>query len=64
MATLTARTPLGVDDLLKHLDISKTQLNAWLKRAVVEKRIKKLTRPVRYKWIDSEPKQVSMFGDD
>ena len=64
MATLTARTPLGVDDLLKHLDISKTQLNAWLKRAVVEKRIKKLTRPVRYRWIDSEPKQVSMFGDD
>ena len=42
MVRLTSEAPLGVDDLLQHLDISKAQLNLWLKRAVADKRLKKI----------------------
>jgi len=51
--------PQTPDDLADYFDIesndiSKTQLNAWLKRAVSEKQMKKLTNPVRYQWIDQK----------
>ena len=61
MVRLTSEAPLGVDDLLQHLDISKAQLNLWLKRAVADKRLKKLNRPVRYRIHGIEPQQTSMF---
>jgi predicted Rossmann fold nucleotide-binding protein DprA/Smf involved in DNA uptake len=61
MAKLTAGAPLGSDDLLQHLDVSKAQLNAWLKRAVADRRLKKLKRPVRYRVQSLEPEQTSMF---
>jgi predicted Rossmann fold nucleotide-binding protein DprA/Smf involved in DNA uptake len=61
MVRLTAEAPLGVDDLLQHLDISKAQLNLWLKRAVADKRLRKLNRPVRYRIQGIEPEQTSMF---
>jgi predicted Rossmann fold nucleotide-binding protein DprA/Smf involved in DNA uptake len=61
MARLTARAPLGVDNLLQHLDVSKAQLNAWLKRAVADRRLKKLKKPVRYRVQSAEPEQTSMF---
>ncbi|BAS67740.1 DNA-processing protein DprA [Bathymodiolus septemdierum thioautotrophic gill symbiont] len=41
-------SPTAVDELTKILDVSKTQLNSWIKKAVNEGRIKKLLRPVRY----------------
>lgn len=41
-------SPTAVDGLTKILDVSKTQLNRWIKKAVSEGRIKKLLRPVRY----------------
>lgn len=52
-----ANEPQTPDDLADYFDIetndiSKTQLNAWLKRAVSEKQVKKLKNPVRYQWID------------
>jgi len=40
--------PLPATDLAKGFDVSKAQLDEWLKRAVAEHRIRKLTRPVRY----------------
>jgi hypothetical protein len=61
MVALTAEAPLAVDDLLHHLDLSKAQLNAWLKRAVADKRLKRLNRPVRYRVQGIEPEQTSMF---
>ena len=61
MAGLTGEAPLGVDDLLQHLDVSKAQLNAWLKRAVADKRLKRLNKPVRYRAQSVEPEQTSMF---
>ncbi|MCI5165768.1 MAG: DNA-processing protein DprA [Candidatus Electrothrix sp. GM3_4] len=39
---------LSSDDLAKTLEVSKTQLNAWLKKAVEDGFIKKYSRPVRY----------------
>ena len=41
-------------DISKSHDINKTQLNAWLNRAVSEGQMKKLTKPVRYQWIGQE----------
>ena len=64
MAILIADTALSVDDISRRLDVSKSQLGTWLKQAVAEKRVKKLTKPVRYRWAASEPTQPSMFDDN
>ncbi len=40
--------PLSADDLAKRLDVATGQLQTWLKQAVTDKKIKKLTKPVRY----------------
>ena len=40
--------PASAEDLAKRLDVDKGQLQKWLKQAVTEERIKKLTKPVRY----------------
>ncbi len=41
--------PVTPDELSESLDVLKTQLNTWLKKAVGENKIIKLSRPVRYK---------------
>jgi len=63
MQTLTGKEPKTVEQLLGELDISKTQLNAWLKRAVSEKHLRKLSKPVRYAWHapETKPRQASIF---
>lgn len=48
---LCADSPKTTDELVEILQLNKAQLNTWLKRAVDEKKIKKLSRPVRYQWI-------------
>ena len=63
MEAITARSPLGVDALLKKIDVSKSQLTTWLKRGVEEGHLEKLNRPVRYRRQDLEPKQASMFDE-
>lgn len=45
---LCAQKPVATDELLDIFDVNKTQLNAWLKKAVSEGALKKLSRPVRY----------------
>jgi len=40
--------PVTADDLAKRLDVAKGQLQKWLKQAVSDKKIKRLTKPVRY----------------
>ena len=42
-------SPTTADDLAETLDVNKTQINAWLKKAVDENRVVKLSHPVRYK---------------
>jgi predicted Rossmann fold nucleotide-binding protein DprA/Smf involved in DNA uptake len=60
---LTEKEAKTADQLLEELDISKAQLNAWLKRAVSEKHLRKLGKPLRYAWHPSEtkPRQVLIF---
>lgn len=36
------------DELSVELDVTKSQLNVWLKKALQEKKVKKLSKPVRY----------------
>jgi predicted Rossmann fold nucleotide-binding protein DprA/Smf involved in DNA uptake len=40
--------PTSVPDLMERLDLTKPQLDAWLKRAVADKKVRRLVRPVRY----------------
>jgi hypothetical protein len=42
------RTP---DELVEAMDLNKAQLNIWLKKAVDDKKLKKLSKPVRYQWM-------------
>jgi len=50
-----------VDELVKVLDINKTQLNVWLKKAVEDKKVNKLNKPVRYQWLRKDEQQGSLF---
>lgn len=47
-------SPVTADDLAERLDVAKGQLNAWLKGAVEEGKVKKLKNPVRYSIIDGK----------
>ncbi len=40
--------PLSVEEIAARLDVSKAQMQAWLKRAVTGKKIRKLNKPVRF----------------
>jgi hypothetical protein len=49
----------GTDGITPHalssrLGLTKPQVNAWLKRAVAEKRLKKVNKPVRYRVPESQ----------
>ena len=48
------------DELVEILDLNKAQLNAWLKRAVSEEKLKKHVRPVRYQWITTQQSTLSL----
>jgi predicted Rossmann fold nucleotide-binding protein DprA/Smf involved in DNA uptake len=47
--SLTGTAPITVEELLEQLDINKSQLNDWLKRALEDGEIEKLTKPIRYR---------------
>jgi predicted Rossmann fold nucleotide-binding protein DprA/Smf involved in DNA uptake len=61
LRVLTTRAPATVGDLLASMDIGKSQLQEWLKRAVSDGHIKRLQKPVKYEWRADEPRQGSMF---
>ena len=46
-------SPATAEELSETLDVNKTQLNAWLKKAVDDNKIIKLSKPVRYKKAES-----------
>ena len=52
--SMCSDSPKTPDELVDVLDISKIQLNSWLKRAVADKRLKKLSKPVRYQWTTTQ----------
>jgi len=49
------------EELAKQLNIKKSQLESWLKRAMVDKKIQKLSKPVSYRWKTVLPEQKSIF---
>jgi predicted Rossmann fold nucleotide-binding protein DprA/Smf involved in DNA uptake len=46
-------SPATAEELADTLDVNKTQLNAWLKKAVDDNKIIKLSKPVRYQKAES-----------
>ena len=52
-----SKTP---DELAEALQIHKTQLKIWLEQATDEQKLKKLFRPVRYQWINSQQGALSV----
>ena len=48
------------DEICEALKINKTQLNLWLKQALKDKKVKKLSKPVRYQWTGDDP-QLDML---
>jgi predicted Rossmann fold nucleotide-binding protein DprA/Smf involved in DNA uptake len=58
---LTSAAPLTVDDIATRLELEKTQVSAWLKRAGDEGKISKLTKPVRYRTSLKENTQAALF---
>lgn len=63
LRTLTAKAPATDQELLIRLDIGKPQLRDWLKRAMEEGQVKKLSKPVRYQWRSTRPEQNSFFAN-
>ncbi len=47
-------SPMATDELVNVLELNKAQLNVWLKKAVVDKKLRKLSKPVRYQWITTQ----------
>jgi len=64
LKALTGKTPATTDELLGRMDIGRTQLEHWLKRAITEGWAKRLRKPVRYQWQMPQPKQGSMFDKE
>ena len=60
---LTLSTPKGIDDIAACLDLEKSQVMAWIKRAVDDKKVDKLNRPVRYQLAAAERKSIVDPGD-
>lgn len=54
------KEPKGVDELVDALSVNKSQLNAWLKQAVEDGQLKKLSRPVRYDVVDAKQGSLSL----
>ena len=49
-----AEEPVTAETLTENTGLHKTQVNEWLKRAVDEGQARKLSRPVRYKFMKAE----------
>lgn len=58
---LTSAAPLTLDDIATRLELEKTQVSAWLKRAGDEGKISKLTKPVRYRASPKGNTQAALF---
>lgn len=56
----TIDRPLGADVLQERLEIGKTQLSDWLKRAIEEGRVEKSGKPVRYEMAKGRQQGLSL----
>lgn len=60
---LTAKAPLTIEAMLVDLDVCKSQLKDWLKRALEDGQVKKHMKPLRYQWQPKKAQQSSIFDD-
>ena len=60
LETATAGSPADIEKLLATFDVSKTQLNDWIKRGVSEGSIQKLNKPVRYKAVKAMQQALNL----
>lgn len=63
MRKATAAGPIREEDANKHFHLERAQLRAWLKKGVEDKRLRKLTRPVQYEWLDDATRQQNLYPD-
>lgn len=63
LKNLAQQEPKTADELARELDISKTQLNAWLKRAISEQKLRSFSKPRRYQWLAHNVEQTSLFDE-
>ena len=61
MHEITSEGPMKLDEISKKMKLERPQLNAWLKRAVADGEIKKLSKPVRYQSHPAQPRQASFL---
>lgn len=54
---------LSIDELENHFGVKKNLFSEWLKKAVADKQVRKLTKPVQYQWLGGDPQQ-RMFPDE
>ena len=60
LEVLTSNEPLKADDISERLGLKKTQVGDWLERGVREKRVHKLGRPVRYRYVRQQTGQEQL----
>jgi predicted Rossmann fold nucleotide-binding protein DprA/Smf involved in DNA uptake len=60
VAAAARSQPIDADELREKLDLTRTQVSAWLKRAVAEKRLQKTSKPVRYRSIAQEQGELPL----
>lgn len=63
LKNLAQQEPRTADELARELDINKTQLNAWLKRAISEQKLQSLYKPRRYRWLAHDVDQTGLFDE-
>ena len=61
LAAATAEEALSEDAVAERFDIAKSQAKEWLARGIAEKRIERVTRPVRYR---APPREHSLPLDE
>ncbi len=58
LASVNAKEPQSVEQLIALTGLQKAQLNAWLKDAIEEGKMDKLSRPIRYQWITAQQQKI------
>ena len=60
LEVLTSNEPLKADDISERLDLKKTQIVAWLEQGVREKKVHKINKPVRYRYVGQQVTQEQL----
>jgi predicted Rossmann fold nucleotide-binding protein DprA/Smf involved in DNA uptake len=64
LIAITAAAPMTTDEIGACMGLEKSQVSAWLRRAISERKAKKFSKPVRYQSTEEDAQQALLFGDD